>query len=280
MARTDSLSILLDPSGKEKLAEIYGRVIKNLQARLVSGAMKNRDLSGDPTSGSVEAKRFANAKSQNYGTARAANKGNGVKAKPVVVTIDTDKEIVEEIESKDTKLYGVFGLLELRAANHVRSMAAELDTAFFKCAADAAAKVEPDDGANIRGTLEKLIQALATVKNDYVDGVEREYMHLVLSPSYYGQIRNELDSLPTTDLDSADEEIQVWHKVRVHECVRLPDKVEALVMVEGAVAQPVIADTYNAEKIPLSDAIAVELFYYYGTKEVTPDLIFKIESGE
>ena len=32
---------------------------------------------------------------------------------------------------------------------------------------------------------------------------------------------------------------------------------------------------YVAEKIPLSNAYGVELFYNYGTVAVTPDLIFK-----
>lgn len=138
MARIEALSILQDTSGKEYLAELYGKVIENVQKNLVSYGMKNTDLSGDPTSGSVEAKRFVNAKSQDYGTARAAGKGNQVKAKPVVVAIDTDSEIVEEIEEKDTRLYGVDGLLERRSANHVLSMATELDTEFFKVAAEAA----------------------------------------------------------------------------------------------------------------------------------------------
>lgn len=55
------------------------------------------------------------------------------------------------------------------------------------------------------------------------------------------------------------------------------DEFEAkiLVMVDGAIAQPVMSDPYNAEKIPLSNAYGIELFYHFGTKSVTPDLIFK-----
>lgn len=96
MARIKALSILTqDGEGKEYLAELYGKVIENVQKTLVSFGMKNVDLSGDPTSGSVEAKRFVNAKSQEYGTARAAGAGNKVKAKPVTVAINKDSEIVE-----------------------------------------------------------------------------------------------------------------------------------------------------------------------------------------
>ena len=83
------------------VSELYGKVIENVQKALISAGLKNTDLSGDPSSGSVEAKRFVNASSQEYGTARAAGKGNAVKAKPVTVVVDTNREIVEEIEEKD-----------------------------------------------------------------------------------------------------------------------------------------------------------------------------------
>ena len=51
-------------------------------------------------------------------------------------------------------------------------------------------------------------------------------------------------------------------------------------MVDGSVAQPVMANPYTAEKIPLSEATAVSLFYHYGTKVVTPVLIFKNKGAE
>ena len=44
-------------------------------------------------------------------------------------------------------------------------------------------------------------------------------------------------------------------------------------MIEGAVAQLVTVDEYDAEKIPLSNNIALELFFSKGTKAVMPDLI-------
>ncbi len=132
MPRIASLNILLESEGKDYLSELYGKVIENVQKTLVSAGMKNTDLSGDPASGSVEAKRLANATSQDYGTARTNGKGNAVKASTVTVAIDQDKEIVEELEEKDIKLYGVDGVLEKRTQNHVLRMAAELDTAFSR----------------------------------------------------------------------------------------------------------------------------------------------------
>ena len=51
------------------------RVIENVQKALVSAGMKNTDLSGDPTAGTVEAKRFANATSESRGVGGAAERG-------------------------------------------------------------------------------------------------------------------------------------------------------------------------------------------------------------
>lgn len=278
MARIEALSILTQDEGKEYLSELYGKVIENVQKNLVSFGMKNVDLSGDPASGSVEAKRFVNAKSQAYGTARAAGAGNKVKAKPVTVAIKNDSEIVEEIEEKDTRLYGVDGLLDRRSANHVLRMAAELDTEFFKVAAEAATAVEIADGTAIEDELEQVIQECENTKNDFVDGVPRSMMHLVLSTAYYGKVRNNLDKQTRSNVDTAAEEFYTWHGVECKSCVNLPANIKYLLMVDGAVAQPVMANQYVAEKIPLSEAYGVSLFYHFGTEAVTPDLIFKGET--
>lgn len=64
MPRINALNILLESDGKEYLAELYGKTIEGVQKALISGSMKNMDLSGDPVSGTVEAKRFVNATPQ------------------------------------------------------------------------------------------------------------------------------------------------------------------------------------------------------------------------
>lgn len=275
MARIEALSILTQEEGKEYLSELYGKVIENVMKGLVSSGLKNADLSGDPASGSVEAKRFVNAKSQAYGTARAAGAGNKVKAKPVTVKISEDSEIVEEIEEKDTKLYGVDGLLDRRSANHVLRMLSELDSKFFAAAANAAVEVEIPEGTAIEDELESVIQECENTKNDFVDGVPRSMMHLLLNTAYYGKVRNNLDKQTRSNVDTAAEEFYTWHGVDCKSCVNLPAGVKYLLMVDGAVAQPVMANQYVAEKIPLSEAYGVSLFYHYGTEAVTPDLIFK-----
>ena len=276
MSRIESLNILLESTGKDYLAELYGKTIEGVQKALISGSMKNMDLSGDPISGTVEAKRFVNATAKAYGTARTAGKGDAVKAKPVTVAINTDREIVEELEQKDVRLYGVDGVLERRAANHVLRMAAELDNAFFTVAAGAATALNQSGYSDVAEELEAIIQECETTQNSFVDGVPRAMMHLVLSPKYYGKIRNDLDKQTNNaNVDTAAETFNVWHGVRAYSSVHLPTGCNYLLLVDGAVAQPVTADQYTAEKIPLSNAYGVELFYHYGTTVVMPDLIFK-----
>lgn len=275
MARITSLAILAqDGVGKEYLAETYGKVIEGVMKTLVSADMKNTDLSGDPASGSVEAKRFVNAQVQAYGTARAAGAGNKVKAKPVTVQISEDKEIVEEIEQKDTLLYGVDGLIDRRSANHIVRMASALDTDFFKEAFENAVEVEIATGTAIEDELEQVIQECENTKNDFVDGVPRELMRLVLNTNYYGRVRNNLDKQSRANIDTGAEEFLTWHGVECKSSVHLPTGCRYILMIAGAVAQPVMASQYVAEKIALSEAYGVSLFYHYGTEAVTPDLIF------
>jgi len=273
MPRIPSLNILLDPAGNDFLAELYGKVIENVEKSTISSILKNRDLSGDPVSGSVEAKRFANATSATYGTARGNGKGEAVKANPVTVQININREIVEEIEEKDTLLYGVDGLLERRSKNHVKSMVRELERAFFAEARATGIAVTPPSLPQ-NEVVENLIQSVETTKNDYVDGVDRDMMSIIMQPGEYGKMRNFLDTdVNNANVNTAANEFVTFHGVRIFSSVYLPPTAKMIIMVDGSVAQPVLPRQYKAEKVPLSEAYAVELFYYYGTKAVTPDLI-------
>ncbi len=273
MPRIESLNILTTDDGKAYLAELYGKVIGNVNKELISARFKNTDLSGDPTAGSVEAKRLANAKSKNYGTARAAGKGDAVKAEPVTVPINQDKEIIEELEQKDVSLFGVDGVMDKRAVNHVQRMASELDSAFFLEGKNSGTKITPAATA-IEDELEEAIQVCENTKNDFVDGVPRSMINLVCSTAYYGKIRTFLDKVSRPNIDSTAEEFTAYHGVKTFSSVHLPEGVEYEIMADGAIAQPVMSKEYKSEKVPLSDAYAVELFYSYGTKAVMPDLIF------
>lgn len=276
MARIESLSMLLESGGKDFLAEEYGKVIENLEKSTISGALKNKDLSGTPTSGSVEAKRFVNAASKNYGTARSANKGDQVKAEPVTVTINTDKEIIEEIEQKDVSLYGVDNVVSRRVANHGKSMTRELERAFFAEAANAGSALETSKTA-INEKIEALIQQIENTQNDYVDGVDRDMINIVCDTATYGELRDFLDKdANNANINTAAAEFGSFHGVKVYSSVYLPSGVKTIGMVDGAVAQPVLPTIENPQKIQLSNAIGFGIFYSYGTKAVMPDLIVKV----
>lgn len=276
MARLESLNMLLDTTGKDYLAEEYGKVIENIAKDTISGVLKNTDLSGTPSAGSVEAKRFVNAESKDYGTARSANKGDAVKAKPVTVAINVDKEIVEEIEQKDVSLYGVDSVVAKRVANHGKSMTRELERAFFAEASSAGSALSTDKTA-INEKIEALIQQIETTKNDFVDGVDRDMIAVVCDTATYGELRDYLDkNVNNANVNTGAEAFGTYHGVRVYSSVYLPSGVKAIGMVDGAVAQPVLPTVANPEKIQLSNAIGFGIFYSYGTKAVMPDLIVKV----
>lgn len=276
MARLDSLSIDLRTTGKDKLAEEYGKVIENLQHITLASQLKNTDLSGDPTSGTVEAKRFVNKQGKAYGTARTAGKADYIKAEPVVISINDDTEYLEEVEEKDLKTYGVNGLIERRTRNHQDALAVELDTKFFAEAVNGGTSFTPSAGATaIEDEIEEAIQEIETTKNDFVQGVPRNMIEVVMSPAYYGKLRNKINSISNSnDLGQVrNYEQGTFNNVNVYSNVFLPEGINYVVMVKGAVAQPIMTSIYNPAKVDLSDATAFGLFAYKGTKAVTPDLI-------
>ena len=282
MARTNAISLLAGASTPATLAEIYGLVIENVQKSTLSTSLKSQQYTGNPAAGSVEFKRFANSEAKTYGTARTAAKGDKITVPPTTVNLSTHKEIVEEVAKFDLDTFGVAGIMQRRADNHVLTMAADLDRAFFAAAHTSGTAFTPGSGVTeIQDIVESMIQTLEVVKNDYTDGVDRGMMDLVLSPAQYGKLRTFLDTQSNPNVDTAGEEFGMYHGVRVYSCTRLAEKCNGLLMIRGAVAQPVVVDQYsNPEKIPLSNDFAVSLFYDYGTKALTPDLIFKWTATE
>lgn len=275
MAKTDALSILQAQSTKDKLAEKDGALIDSIQKDALSSRLKNTEYSGDPTTGSVVINRFKNSASNAYGTARAAGKGgNLLNNGKVTINIDTDKEIIEEIEGKDITMHAVQGLIDRRTANHSKRMAAELDRAFFACAEDAATEITTS-ATGIEDIVEAAIQKIETTNNDWVDGVDRADIEISLSPKAYGKLRKYVDVI---DGGVGAEQAPLFHGARVYSNTR--QTADLVIMYHGAVAQPVSITPYDAERIGLSNAYAIELFYSFGTKAVMPDLIGKIEDIE
>lgn len=266
--------MLLDPTGKMYLAELYKGLIENVMRDTISDRIKNKNLSGDPQAGTLVAKRFQDDESEEYGTARSAGKGQSVKGKEVKVDINKDKEFVKEIEQKDIKLSGVEGLLEKMAAKHKKGLARELDVAFFAEAAVAGTTYTAPTGVTeVADILEDAAVTLSSLKTKYVDGVPRDMMSFQLSPAYYSAVRKYLDTVPNSNVDTAAGEFKEYHGVIVQESVHLPSGTNFILQVDESIAQPVMANTYQAERIGLSEAYAVSLFFHYGTKAVTPELI-------
>lgn len=275
--RLDSLNVLLDgsESGKMLLKEAYDGVIENVQKGTVSSKIKNTDLSGDPTAGTIEAKRFVNASSQPYGTARMAAKGTAVKGKTVTVPINVDREFVEEIAEKDIRLLGVDGLVAKRSANHAQRMVAELDTAFFAEGKNSGTQFKPAKAVtDIKDIVESAILQLEKLKNNYIDGLDRSMLSITFDPDTYSAMRMYLDTVVNTNVDTTSEEFNMYHGVKCYNSNRLPSGVKFEIMMDESIAQPITSKPYSAERIPLSEAVAVEMFFYYGTKAVTPDTIF------
>ena len=288
----ESLNItnLKDLSGTEEgkmlLAEEQKGIIENVGRRTISSLFKNQRLSGDPQAGTLVAKRFASAKTEEYGTARAAGKGKSIKGMQVPIDIDIDKEIMEEAEEKDIRLGGIPGLLSDRRTAITRAMVRELDENFFLVAVG---KHKESDGTvgtvaggtevtvsgdTIKDRVTAVVMKLHTAKNEFVDGIEKEDIHVVLSPEAYEEMRDYIDTKGNANVKTDVAEFGRYHGAWIYSNVHQPEGVEIIAMCTGAIAEPVMADEYQAKQIELSNAYAIGMFFHYGCKVVMPDLIF------
>jgi hypothetical protein len=274
MARQASLNIqdYLNDEVMDNLAETLDGVIENIQTSAVSEALKNKEGSGDPTSGSVEYKRFANANLVDKGTARAARAGAKVIAKPVTVNLDDDKEIIEELQIKDVKLYGIDGMAEKRKGNFSKRVIAYLDRKFFAEAVNGGSQFERGSLTDEKAILDAMIVSAKSTESDFIDGIDAEDLAIVLSPTFRKAIKNDLDELPngTTPSNGA---IGMYDSIVVYESHRLPAGVNAIIMLKGAVAEPYFLSEYDTEKVPFDDAIALETFLYSGVEALVPEAI-------
>lgn len=274
MAREASLNIAdyLTPEVQSNLSETLDGVLENVYTVSVSEALKSKRGSGDPASGSTEYKRLANAKLNDKGTARTAGAGVKVKEKPVTVNIDTDKEIVEELQGKDIKLYGVDGMIEKREKNIQDSIVRYLDREFFAEAVNSGTKIDRESLTNLDEILDKAIVELKSLSNDFIDGIDAEDLAIVLSTKARKEFKNKLDELPngTVPQNGA---IGMYDSIVVHETHRMPAGVNFMVMLKESIAQPFYVTEFGAEKIPLDDAYAVQSFLYKGTKALIEEAI-------
>lgn len=269
-----ALDIMLkDSEVQDNLKETLDGVLENVSAGAVSEHIKAKNGSGEPEGGVIEYKRFANAQLKDKGTARKAGKGDSLEAEPVKVYIDTDKEIVEEVQGKDIRLYGIDGVVERRKTNHSSTIKSYLDTEFFKKVLEG---VKMEFGDSVQDTVDALLQEARTLKNDYIDGIDNDLLVIVVDSKYRKAIKKILDNMPN-GTDPKEAAIGMYDSVRVYESVRMPAGVRCAVMLDGAIAQPYYVSEYSAEKIPLDDAVAIEDYLYKGTKALTPDAIFYVQ---
>jgi hypothetical protein len=278
MARLDALSLLkANGSDEALLNELYNQFIENVEAKAVSVQLKNPNYTGDVDAGSVVAKRLSNATSKAYGTARTAQAGEKSKIGEVVISIDQNFELVKEFEAYDLQRLGFPALIAQEVRNHRVAMVRDLDTKFFGEAYASGTEVT-HTATDWIGKLEEMIVALQSVSNDYIDGVERDMARIVVTPTVMSAVRVALDDLPANDNTFAMGAIGLFHGVPIWESVHLPKAsgqvVDAFCMVDGAIAQPVSITPYEMpDRIQLSKAFSIELYYDFGTKALTPELI-------
>lgn len=266
----------LDKTTKEDLAQGYADMVDMIQKKTLSTSLKNTNLSGDPTTGSVRANRLTTSLVKPYGTARTAGKGDQLNNNGVLIEIDDDREIFEDLEMKDIKLSGIKDVFKRRTGNQRLSMSRYLDEKFFDVAKTSvvnANKLTKSRADNIAEVIEELIVKAESTKNDNVDGVDRELLVLTLDAETHSRLRNKIDTLP----NPADGGVktQTFHEVEVH--VNLRQTVPAICMAKGSVAQPVWVEPYQPEKAQYSNAIICGLVFHLGTKAVMPDLIYSLK---
>ena len=200
MALTQALSIYQSEDAKAYLRNVIVGIFENIGMKTVSGRLKSRNADLSKPAGSYEFKRFANATSQEYGTARTAGKGQKVIAPSIPVNLDVNREIVEELNLFDGQSFtqDTFeAFVERRKAAIKLAVERELDRAFF---ADiktngTAAGIAINLSGDIVSQLEDVIVKLVTTQNEFVDGVERENMALILSPRLHSKLKTELNDV-------------------------------------------------------------------------------------
>ena len=257
---------------KAKLAEIKGQIIEAVIKGTVSTKIKNTFGIGNPSAGSVAYDRLKNAVSKDYGTARKASKGEPVRnTGRVINNIDDRQEIVEEYDNTDIKQFGIADLITRRKNSQASSLARYLDTLFFAEAVKSGTEIQSLTSAMpIEEVLEKVIQTVETVKNDWVDGVDRSEIVLTVTPAIYGKLANYLNKVKNEITGEVD--VLFNGQVRIFSNHRQTKAIIA--MHEGAIAQDVNVFDFDPQKVPFSNSVEASLFFAQGTKAVEPDLVF------
>ncbi len=289
MAMTDALSIYLENgTTKAYLKNVLAGIFENYQKEALSARLKSKNANLNRAAGSYEFKRFANSTVKDYGTARAAGKGDKIIAPPIVVNLDKNKEIVEEVNFFDADGSftdeGFKAMVERRKMNFELSVTDFLDMDFFSAAktggtaATALGVTDLDASKSFKRQIETLVGKFEKTgkngtENKYVRGIDRRYMALVLDSSLYGLVKDELNDCRNFSQMISDEKFTGINGVACFSSVNLPDGADYVLMTMDSIAQPVLPSGFEFEKIPLSIEYAMEMFFRYGSKVLAPELV-------
>lgn len=280
MAQTQALSIYTTDDAKAYLRNVIVGIFENIGKDTISGRLKSKNADLSQAAGSYEFKRFANATSQEYGTARAAAAGQKIQVDPVTINMDTNREIVEELNLFDGQSFtqeSFEAFVQRRKNNIALAIQRELDRNFFSAAKNggtvSTALPKLTLTENIVEQLEDLFIELETVQDDFVDGVDRELMALVVSPKVYGKLKTELNDVYNFSGTVEEGTFKGVNGVATFSSNRLPAGVDYILLTMDSIAQPVLMTDVNVEKIPLSNDYAIETFYRTGSGVLAKNLV-------
>lgn len=269
---------VLDSAGNpDDLLLQYGQIMDRVAAGTIYRDLVNTQYIDTPVrGGTIQVRRMKASTSQPYGTARTAGEGNKLKNLKPTVKVDTDREIAEEMDAKDKKLWsdkGDLAVLQSRQGDFATSIDIELEKAYFtklEQTAQANGLVDVSGGSDLQDKLTLLIQHLEKVENEYVNGVERNFMVLTVNPVIYDALEKIITTMNNPITGRADE--RFFRRVAIRPALR--QGYDAIVQVVGSVAQPVVMDDFYIAKPDLSNDHYAYISYYYGTEAVMSDLVF------
>jgi hypothetical protein len=293
MARQDGLDLLDQAGSATKLREAYLGIQDNYQKLSNVAKVKARTI-GAVNAGSFVFPRFKNATVNTYGTARTAGAGVAGVKEEVTVNLSVHKEIVEEFEKFDLETVG-FDVIAQRIFNHPQRMMANNDRAFWSAIKTTVAAYDTANSATHSANItwpkattpdyldliEQLIVKVETTSSNYIDGVTRDLIFVAVRPAIYSKIQQKLDTIYAYNGNSELVEVPAYHGVMVFSELFLPSGTDFIAGIIGGAAMPVRSDGYTQpEKIGLSNAYAVSLFWDYGIAALAPEAFYEGEFAE
>ena len=148
-----------------------------------------------------------------------------------------------------------------------------MEEKFFTVAKEAGREFISTEGLSVENEMEQAIQTVETTKNDFVKGVPRTMIEVIMTSSYCGKLRNKINTLPNASANVVSYERGIFNNTRVNSNVFLSAGVDYIVMVDRTIAQPAVSTVYDPKTIELSKATGFTLFLDLGTKALMEDLI-------